>query len=629
MDNIHPIASRAAKVDIPQFIKPLSSPLRGVSNHSHLSKTNLSKLLDLSLEMLGVIGLDGYFEQLTPVWEECLGFSRDELQAKPWMSWIDDEDTTATRKQVKRLLDGEITTVTFKNRVRCKNGDRKWLHWQVVFCPESKLLYAKIQNEDGQLKQRVSPPRFERSLPDHDVQFRHLVEGIKDFGIYMLDERGKVISWNPGAEKISGWQARETIGKLFSLLFPVDQIEQEKPDELLKIAAKTERAEYENWCVRRDGSQFWGHMVMTVLKDATGKLLGFATVMQDKTVQHKIEEALHDTYEEMEQKIEERTAVLKQSNEKLLEEIRVRKRTELYLKQSKASLKHQAHQLQQTIRALQQTQAQLVHNEKMLSLGQLVAGIAHEINNPVNFIHGNISYIKNYIDELIEVIQAYQQQYSDPTPELQEILEDIDLEFIQSDVPNILSSMNVGTQRIIKIVESLRNFSRHDEAHIKNVDIHEGIESTLVILSHQLIIGKSHEIRIVKEYQELPKVECYASHINQALMHIFQNSIDALSDKFQTIQEYSYPTIWVCTESKDSSILIQIKDNGAGMNADVCQRVFDPFFTTKPIGQGTGLGLSTSYKIVVEQHRGQLTCVSTPGEGTKLTIEIPIKQQPQ
>lgn len=627
MDNISPIASRAAQVDIPQVIKPLSSPLRGVSNHNHLAKTNIGKLLDLSLEMLGIIGLDGYFEQLSPVWEDCLGFSRDELQAKPWMSWIDDEDAIPTRKQVKRLLDGEITTVTFKNRVRCKNGERKWLRWSVVFCPDSKLLYAKIQVEEALVERRIQSQKVEDSLPEYDVKFRHLVEGIKDFGIYMLDERGTVISWNPGAEKISGWQAEETIRKVFTLLFPKEQIEQEKPEELIKIAAKTDRAEYENWCIRRDGSRFWGHLVMTAVKDANGKIMGFATVMQDKTVQHKIEEALHDTYEEMEQKIEERTAVLKESNDKLLEEIRVRKRTELYLKQSKASLKHQAHQLQETIRALQQTQAQLVHNEKMLSLGQLVAGIAHEINNPVNFIHGNISYIRSYVDDLIEVIQAYQKQYSDPTPQIQEILEDIDIEFIQSDVPNIMSSMNAGTQRIIKIVESLRNFARHDEAHIKRVDIHEGIESTLVILSHQLIMGNTHEIRIIKEYQDIPMVECYASHINQTLMHIFQNAIDALSEKFQTIQEYSYPTIWVCTEARKNSIVIKIKDNGAGMSAEVCQRVFDPFFTTKPIGQGTGLGLSTSYKIIVEQHRGQLTCVSTPGEGTKLTIEIPIKQQ--
>lgn len=628
MDNIRPISSRAAQVDIPHVIKPLPSPLRGVSNHNHLAKTNISKLLDLSLEMLGIIGLDGYFEQLSPVWEECLGFSRDELQAKPWMSWIDDEDAIATRKQVKRLLDGEITTVTFKNRVRCKNGERKLFRWRVVFCPDSKLLYVKILVDDTQSERHLFLQQSDRTIAESEARFRHLVEGIKDFGLYMLDERGTVISWNPGAEKISGWQAKDTLTKVFTLLFPQEQIDQEKPEELLKIAARSDRAEYENWCVRRDGSRFWGHIVMTALKDANGKLMGFATVMQDKTVQHKIEEALHDTYEEMEQKIEERTAVLKESNEKLLEEIRVRKRTELYLKQSKASLKHQAHQLQQTIRALQQTQAQLVHNEKMLSLGQLVAGIAHEINNPVNFIHGNISYIRSYVDDLIEVIQTYQKQYSDPAPQVQEILEEIDIEFIQSDVPNIMSSMNAGTQRIIKIVESLRNFARHDEAHIKKVDIHEGIESTLVILSHQLVIGKAHEIRIVKEYQpDLPRVECYASHINQTLMHILQNAIDALSEKFQTIQEYSYPTIWVCTEATKNSVLIKIKDNGAGMSADICQRVFDPFFTTKPIGQGTGLGLSTSYKIVVEQHRGQLTCVSTPGEGTKLTIEIPIKQQ--
>lgn len=627
MDNIRLISSKAKRIEIPQVLKPLSSPLRGVSNNSNASQTNISKLLDLSLEMLGVIGLDGYFEQLTPAWEECLGFSRDELQAKPWMSWIDDEDTAATRKQVKRLLDGETTTVTFNNRICCKNGDQKTLCWKALFCPDSKLLYIKVEEQKEQNIQHVHPIQVHRRLPVREKFFRDLVEGIKDFGIYMLDPVGRVMSWNSGAEQISGWKARETIGKSFVHLFPADKSKQGKPEDLIKNAARTGRAEDENWRSHRNGSRFLCHMVMTSLNDKNGKLLGFATIMQDKTLSHKIEEALHSSYKEMEQKIEERMAVLKQSNEKLLGEIRVRKLTELHLKQSKAAIKHQAHQLEQTLRTLQQTQAQLVHNEKMLSLGQLVAGLAHEINNPVNFIHGNLSYIKSYIQDLIEVIQAYQQHYTDPVPELQEILEEIDLEFIQSDVPNILSSMNIGTQRIIKIVESLRNFSRHDEAQLKKVDIHEGIESTLVILSHQLVINKSQDIKIVKEYKDLPKVECYTSQINQALMHILQNAIDALCEKFKTIQEYSSPTIWIHTEKRESLILIQIKDNGSGMSADVCQRVFDPFFTTKPIGQGTGLGLSTSYKIVVEQHGGQLTCVSTPGEGTKLTIEIPIAQQ--
>lgn len=624
MDNLRPVASKVTPIEFSQ-IEPLSSPMRRASDRDRLRKTNISKLLDLSLEMLGIIGLDGYFEQLTPVWEECLGFSRDELQAKPWMSWIDDADIALTRKQIKRLLDGEAPTVTFQNRVRCKNGDRKWLQWQVVFCSDSNLLYAKLQDRQERVKLHCTTNI--PSVEDNEVRFRDLVEGIQDFGIYLLDQRGRILTWNLGAESIGGWSARETIGQSFRLLFPSDLIERRKPEELLKLAAKTGSSEYENWQLRRDGKRFWGYFAISALKNETGKLSGFAVVMQDKTLQHKIEEALQDAYEEMEDRIAERTAVLEQSNKKLLDEIRVRKRTELYLQQSKASLKHQAQQLQNTLRTLQQTQAQLVHNEKMLSLGQLVAGIAHEINNPVNFIHGNLSYIKNYIEDLLYLIQSYQQCYPNPTDELQEAIEEIDLEFIQSDVPNILVSMNAGTQRIIKIVASLRNFSRHDESQVKKVDIHEGLESTLVILSHQLTIGNNTQVEIVKKYCELPKVECYASQINQVLMHILQNAIDALAEKFQTLQDYASPTIWIETETQGQSILIHIKDNGVGMSAEVCQRVFDPFFTTKPVGKGTGLGLSTSYQIVVDRHRGRLTCVSTPGEGTKLTIEIPIEQQ--
>ncbi|HIK31653.1 MAG TPA: PAS domain S-box protein [Oscillatoriales cyanobacterium M4454_W2019_049] len=623
MDNLRSIASKATPIEFSQ-IEPLSSPVRIVSDRDRLRKTNISKLLDLSLEMLGIMGLDGYFEQLTPVWEECLGFSRDELQAKPWMSWIDDEDIALTRKHIKRLLDGEAPTVTFQNHVICKNGDRKLLQWQVIFCTDSKLLYAKLQESKNRNKRHHATDIT--SFKDDEVRFRNLVEGIKDFGIYLLDKRGLILTWNLGAESIGGWSAREMIGKPFRLLFTPDLIDRGKPEELLKLAAKTGSSEYENWQLRRDGKQFWGYFAISALKNENGKLVGFAVVMQDKTLQHKIEEALQDAYEEMEERIAARTAALEQNNKKLSDEIRVRKRTELYLKQSKASLKHQAQQLQNTLRTLQQTQAQLVHNEKMLSLGQLVAGIAHEINNPVNFIHGNIGYVKNYVEDLLELIKSYQACYPNPPENLQEILEEIDFEFIQSDVSNILASMNVGTQRIIKIVDSLRNFSRHDEAQVKKVDIHEGIESTLVILSHQLTIGNKTPIEVVKKYCKLPKVECYASQINQVLMHILQNAIDALTEKFQTLQDYASPTIWIETETQGKSILIQIKDNGVGMNAEVCQRVFDPFFTTKPVGQGTGLGLSTSYQIVVERHRGRLTCVSTPGEGTKLTIEIPIEQ---
>ncbi|MEO1430475.1 MAG: AAA family ATPase [Cyanobacteria bacterium J06633_8] len=283
--------------------------------------------------------------------------------------------------------------------------------------------------------------------------------------------------------------------------------------------------------------------------------------------------------------------------------------------------KEKAHQLESTLKQLQSTQSQLIQSEKMYALGKLVAGIAHEINNPISFIYGNLTPIEEYIQSFIELFNLYQQNYPQPLPEIESTIEDLDLEFIIDDLPKLLSSMKTGAQRIREIVFSLRNFSRLDEAEIKSVDINSGIDSTLLILQHQLKSNHKYpEIQVIKEYTPLPKVTCYASQLNQVFMNIIGNAIDALRDK----QEHQ-PRITIRTSQLDSqNILISIADNGIGISQLVSNKIFDPFFTTKPVGSGTGLGLSTSYSIVVEKHRGKLSCVSTPGEGTEFLIQLPL-----
>ncbi|MEW5860860.1 MAG: PAS domain S-box protein, partial [Cyanobacteriota bacterium] len=314
---------------------------------------------------------------------------------------------------------------------------------------------------------------------------------------------------------------------------------------------------------------------------------------------------------------------------------------ELYNQQLDAANTAQtkAAQLEHALRELKQTQAQLIQSEKMSSLGQLVAGVAHEINNPVNFISGNLSYATAYTLDLLRLLHLYQEHYPQPPAAIQAQAEEIDLVFLLEDLPKILSSMKVGADRIREIVLSLRNFSRLDEAEMKTVDIHEGIDSTLLILQNRLKAKPDRSgIQIVKEYGDLPKVECYAGQINQVFMNILTNAIDALeavhcsqfavhSKESSTMHHEEFPTIWIRTSTvQPNQVRIQIADNGPGMTEEVSSRLFDPFFTTKPVGSGTGLGMSISYQIV-DKHNGQLKCISAPGQGAEFLIEIPIQQQ--
>jgi predicted ATPase/signal transduction histidine kinase/tRNA A-37 threonylcarbamoyl transferase component Bud32 len=311
-------------------------------------------------------------------------------------------------------------------------------------------------------------------------------------------------------------------------------------------------------------------------------------------------------------------------------------------------LEEKNHSLSITLQELKRTQAQMIHTEKMSSLGRMVAGIAHEINNPVNFIYGNISYTKDYMNDLLGLIELYQEHYPEPLPEIEAEIEAIELEFLKQDLPELLSSMKKGSDRIRNIVVSLRNFSRLDESKLKSVDLHSGINSTLMILQHRLSAElelsleeniaekKSLQrkgIQVIKKYGNLPEVECYSGELNQVFMNVLSNAIDALEWSIEQGQfsestgEESIPTILISTYLVEGDrVAISITDNGPGMTDEVRGKLFDPFFTTKPVGKGTGLGLSVSYSIVADKHGGKLNCISELGKGTEFIIEIPIKQ---
>jgi two-component system, NtrC family, sensor kinase len=306
-----------------------------------------------------------------------------------------------------------------------------------------------------------------------------------------------------------------------------------------------------------------------------------------------------------------------------------RKTMEDALRQSEARSRQQTLRLSHTLKTLQLAQTQLVQSEKMSSLGQLVAGVAHEINNPMNFIHGNVNYVRSYTQDLLGLLNLYQKHYPNPAMEIQDSIEVLDLDFVISDLTNVLRSMETGTERIQQIVRSLRIFSRMDEAEMKSVNIHEGLDSTLMLLDSRLK-AKTPEIQVLCDYGNLPDIQCYAGQLNQVFMNVLMNAIDALNDLLKAETVECDRTIHISTlQIEDQQVEIRIRDTGAGMDDQIQQHLFDPFFTTKPVGQGTGMGLSICYQIITQQHGGQLICESTIGEGSEFVIQIPIALPPE
>ena len=382
--------------------------------------------------------------------------------------------------------------------------------------------------------------------------------------------------------------------------------------------------------LQSDGKHAWLETNKAPLFDDAGEVIGILGTFQDITERKQAEiqlqelnqklaqqaDELKDLYQSLEHKVAERTAALNHANQQLKVEVAERQASEI--------------RLQKALHDLKSAQSQLIHQEKMSSLGQMVAGIAHEINNPISFIYGNLTHVREFAEDLLSLIGLYQKYYPDAVPEITAALDAIDLPFIQTDFDKILNSMKTGSVRIRDIILSLRSFALLGEANLKITNIHRGIDSVLTLLQNRLRDEHpSSQINIIREFGQLPPIECYASQLNQVFFSVINNAIDALVEA-SSHPEYdadTSPCIVISTAiTPDQMVQIQVTDNGIGIPPEVQQQIFDPFFTTKPVGQGTGLGLSVSYSIITEAHQGRMLCESTPFSGTTLTIEIPCVQ---
>ncbi|PSB36446.1 histidine kinase [filamentous cyanobacterium Phorm 46] len=523
--------------------------------------------------------------------EEVFRVYGRELNWSPTMKEILEQIHHDDRERVAQALEKAVTegiAFDIDHRIYFPSGEIKHVNCKA----------QAVKNELGQVVRLFGTEiditdrkQAEIALQESEQRFRAVFEQAA-IGIVKVSPDGGFLNVNQGFCKIVGYSELELkLQNVWGISHPEDVAGDVESGERL-LAGEIFNYSIEKRFVRKDGSFVWANVTVSLVRDGFGEpSYGIAVI----------------------------------------EDISDRKQAESALQKSEVRERLKALELEVAINKLRTTQAQLVQNEKMVSLGQLVAGVAHEINNPVSFIHGNLTPARSYTLDLLELIKVYQYYCPDPPAQVLDKINAMDLDYIAEDFPKLFTSMQVGTERIVEIVKSLRNFSRLDESAGKSVNIHEGIDSTLMILQNRL---KSHSsrpaIQIVKDYQLLSQVECFPGELNQVFMNILINAIDALEerDKQRAIEECDRHPSAIAIRTYPAAagfVAVSITDNAGGIPESVRSRLFDPFFTTKPVGKGTGLGLSISHSIVVDRHGGRLSCVSTPGEGAEFLIEIPVR----
>ena len=554
----------------------------------------------------------------SPRWKQMLGYQDEEIADinDEWKSRLHPEDFERVMAARLDYLNKITPHYAVEHRLRSKDGSYRWV------LSRGQALW----DENGQPLRMVGSTRdiTERKLAEEKLRKSEAslaaAQRVAHVGSWEFDLKTRKITWSDELFHIFGLdpqQPEPTYTQYFRHIYRYDRSSVRKAFEQIMLTGQSYELDYR--ILLANGS----------IRHLAGR--GEAVVNAEGQVIRLFGTAI---------------------------DITERKQAEIALRDSEKLARENANKLKSALEKLKRTQAQLVQTEKMSSLGQMLAGVAHEINNPVSFIYGNLAFASQYFQDIFDLIKAYQQTCDNPAPEVKELTENIDLDFLLKDWQKLMNSMQVGADRIQKIVLSLRNFSRGDGSEIKSVDIHQGIENTLLILQHRLkAVGDRPEIKIIKEYAQLPPVTCYVGQLNQVFMNLISNAIDALesvptprqitirtevrtknvSERELTYQRRDEEKIITSPHQKNSRencfcptpyVVIRIADNGSGISQQIIPQIFDPFFTTKSVGSGTGLGLSISYQIVVEKHGGKLSCTSEIGKGTEFVVEIPLVAKP-
>ncbi|WP_159790846.1 PAS domain S-box protein [Sodalinema gerasimenkoae] len=586
------------------------------------AELELERFFNISLDLLCIADFSGRFRRVNPSWQRVLGYDISELEQFNLLDLVHPDDITITVETLGGLAENQPIS-EFVNRYRTKSGDYRYIEW--LAAPEGDLIYAAARDiterktTEAEVQELLSRTQILsditqaiRNSLDLKVIVQNAVTAIFDeievdictFGWCRQTDSSDESS--PRVEiqvlvqkkhpKIKDWLGTHILEGFVTVY---DSILRNTPYYLNSVDDCTDE-DFKRIC-RETGINSYCCLPICSINGYWG-IFELSRISNDS----------HWDEDEMEllSEISNQIAIAIQQ-------------AELYQEaQSKSE------ELSRAYRELQDTQVQLVQAEKMSSLGQLVAGIAHEINNPVNFIYGNLQYTHEYASSLLELVEAYQQHYPNPPGAIAQFIDEIELDFLKDDFHQLITSMRNGATRIRDIVKSLRTFSRLDEAELKAVDLHENLDSTLVILQNRLKGHGDHPgIKIIKNYGQLPNVECYSGLLNQVFMNLLVNAIDAIDQRKESLtleQQVVYQgCITITTRIDNHQVYLSIRDNGVGMSRQVREQIFNPFFTTKPVGTGTGMGLPTSYQIISKYHNGELICNSTLGAGTELIIQLP------